>query len=323
MKKVIALLLAVGLSMAIIAGCSEKQKEDVTIRVAGLKGPTSMGMVGLMDASDKGTSKNKYEFSIHGTADEVTPKLINGELDVAAIPANLASVLFNNTEGKIQVLAVNTLGVNYIVDMGDDVNTFADLKGKTIFASGKGSSPEYALRYLLTQNGIDPDNDATIEFKSEASEVVALMAENQSGIAMLPQPYVFVAKATLPELRVAIDMNQEWANLDNGSLMITGVVVARADFVKENPDAVKAFLEEYKSSTEYVNANPADAAVLIEKYDIFKAAIAEKAIPFCNITYIAGGEMKAAMEGYLNVLYNENPKAVGGKLPESGFYYGA
>lgn len=323
MKKVMALILVAGISLAMIAGCTTKKKQDITLRIAGLKGPTSMGMVGLMDSSEKGTSKNKYDFSIHGTADEVTPKLINAELDIAAIPANLASVLFNNTEGKIQVLAVNTLGVNYIVELGDEVNSFADLKGKTIYASGKGSSPEYALRYLLSQNGIDPDNDVTIEFKSEASEMVALMAENQSGIAMLPQPYVFVAKATLPDLRVAIDMNQEWTNLNNGSLMITGVVVARTEFVKENPEAVKEFLEEYKTSTEYVNSNPVEASALIEKYDIFKAAVAEKAIPFCNITYISGADMKTAMEGYLNVLYNENPKSVGGKLPESGFYYGA
>jgi NitT/TauT family transport system substrate-binding protein len=197
------------------------------------------------------------------------------------------------------------------------------LKGKTLYATGKGSSPEYALRYLLSENGIDPDKDLTIEWKSEATEIVALLSETGSGIAMLPQPYVFVAKGSVPELRVAIDLNQAWADLNNGSLMVTGVMVARKDFIEKNPAAVKAFLKEYKASTEYVNANVVEAAALIEKFDIFKAAVAEKALPYCNITYIDGPEMQTAMEGYLNVLFEQNPKSVGGKLPDDGFYYKA
>jgi len=321
MKRIVSLLLAAVMSLALIAGCAADKKEDVNIRIAGLKGPTSMGLVKLMDLAADGKSANKYTFSISGTADEVTPKLINGELDMAAIPANLASVLYNNSEGAVQILAVNTLGVLYITELGDTVNTFADLKGKTIYATGKGSSPEYALRYLLTENGLDPDKDVTIEWKSEATEVVALLSEKGSGIAMLPQPYVFVAKATLPDLRVALDLNQAWQDLDNGSLMITGVLVVRTEFAKNNPEAVAAFLKEYKTSTEYVNANPKDASLLIEEFDIFKAAVAEKAIPQCNITYIDGSEMKTAMEGYLNVLFEQNPKSVGGNLPGADFYY--
>lgn len=321
MKRIVGLFLAAVMSLGLLTGCGADKKEDVNIRIAGLKGPTSMGLVQLMDLSASGKSENKYTFTISGTADEVTPKLISGELDMAAIPANLASVLYNNTDGAIQLLAVNTLGVLYITEVGDTVNSFADLKGKTIYATGKGSSPEYALRYLLTENGLDPDKDVTIEWKSEATEVVALLSEQGAGIAMLPQPYVFVAKASLPDLRVAIDMNQAWEDLGNGSLMITGVLVARTDFVKKNPKAVEAFLKEYKASTEYVNANVAEAGLLIEKFDIFKATVAEKAIPFCNITYMDGSEMKTAMEGYLNVLFGQNPKSVGGKLPGADFYY--
>ncbi len=325
MKKFLSVLLIMILALSPVTGCAGtgNKKESATIRIAGLKGPTSMGMVKLMEDDASGKTGNEYEFSVYATADEVTPKLIGGELDMAAVPANLASVLYNNTEGALQILAINTLGVIYITELGDTVQSVADLKGKTLFATGKGSSPEYALRYLLTQNGIDPDKDLAIEWKSEATEIVALLSETGSGVAMLPQPYVFVAKGALPELRVAIDLNQAWTDLDNGSLMVTGVMVARKDFIEKNPDAVKTFLKEYKASTEYVNGNVAEAAAWIEKFDIFKAAVAEKALPYCNITYIDGQEMQTAMEGYLNVLFAQNPKSVGGKLPDDAFYFKA
>lgn len=296
--------------------------EAPAIRIAGLKGPTSMGMVKLMqDAEDKATVNN-YEFSIAGSADEITPKLIQGELDMAAVPANLASVLYNNTKGQVQVLAVNTLGVIYICEKGETVNSLEDLKGKTIYATGKGSTPEYALRYILSENGVDPDSDVTIEWKSEPTEVVAAMAEaDENMVAMLPQPYVTVAQTTIEGLRIAVDLNKEWENLDNGSQFITGVLVVNKAFAESNKEAVDNFLTEYKASTEYVNANTDAAAELIEKYDIVKAAVAKKALPYCNITFSAGEEMKTSMNGYLQVLFDQNPKSVGGAMPADDFYY--
>ncbi len=352
MKKVLSLLLVLALTAVVFSACStqsttssdaESSKETVseasateapkaeetpaptepvTINIGGLKGPTSMGMVKLMqDAEDK-TSKNSYNFTIAGSADEVTPKLIQGDLDMAAVPANLASVIYNNSKGAVELLAVNTLGVIYITEKGETVNALSDLKGKTIYATGKGSTPEYALRYILTENGIDPDTNVTIEWKSEPTEVVALMQEAEEGaVAMLPQRYVTVAQTQVEGLRIAIDLNKEWDNLENGSQFITGVLVVRKDFAEKNPEAVASFLDEYKASTEYVNANTDAAAELIEKYDIVKAAIAKKALPYCNITYMEGADMKTAMTGYLQVLFDQNPKSVGGTLPADDFYY--
>ncbi len=290
------------------------------IRIGGLKGPTSMGMVALIDAAEKGTAANNYTFTIAGSADELTPKLIQGELDVAAIPANLASVLYNNTKGAIRLLAINTLGVIYIVENGTAVQSLADLKGKTIYATGKGSTPEYNLRYLLTEQGLDPDKDVTIEWKSEPTEVVALLSENPGAIAMMPQPYVTVAQTKLPDLRIAVDLTKVWNDLKNGSTMITGVLVVRNDFYTQHPEQIKLFLDEYKKSTEFVNANIPEAAAMVEKTGIVKAAIAQKAIPYCNITYIDGTDMKTALQGYLSILFNQNPKAVGGTLPGDDFY---
>ena len=226
---------------------------------------------------------------------------------MACVPANLAAVLYGKTEGAVEVLAVNTLGVLYIVENGETVQSMADLKGQTIVAAGKGSTPEYALRYLLSENGIDPDKDVTIDWKSEHSECVAALASGQASIALLPQPFVTVAQTKI-----------------DGSGPITGVIVARRDVVEANPGAVDAFLAEYEASVEWVNANNADAAQLISEYGIVEAApVAEKALPYCNIVCITGSEMKEKLSGYLQVLADAEPSSVGGTLPADDFYYGA
>lgn len=289
--------------------------EKTDIRVAGLKGPTSIGMVKLMRDAEDGNAANNYEFTVAGSADEVTPKLIKGEFDIAAIPANLAAVLYNNTEGKIRIIAINTLGVLYIVEKGGEVAKLEDLKGKTIYATGKGSTPEYTLRHILEKNGIDPDKDVTIDFKSEPSEVVPLLKKAEKAVAMLPQPYVTVASANVEGLNTVIDLNAEWGKVESDTGIITGVTVVRKAFADEHPEAVKEFLKEYGASVEYVNANVEDAAALVEKYGIVAAAVAKKAIPQCNITFISGNEMKTPLSVYLGVLYEANAKSVGGKLP--------
>lgn len=297
--------------------------DAVTIRIGGLKGPTSMGLVKLMQDNDEEKSVLNYDFTVEATADMITPLLVKGELDMAAIPANLASILHNNTDGKVQVLAINTLGVLYVVEKNAGVTTLADLKGKTIYATGKGSTPEYNLRYLLSEAGLDPDKDLTIEWKSEPTEVVALLKNSDSGVAMLPQPFVTVAQTQVEGLKTAINLNDEWNKLENGSMMVTGVLVARTEFVQNNNAYVDAFLAEYKASIEYINVNPKEASAWVEERIGVKAAIAEKAVPNCNLSYVDGGDMKAALNGYLNVLFEQNPKSIGGKMPADGFFYGA
>ena len=275
-----------------------------TATVAALKGPTAMGMVKMM-SDDAASDSPLYDFSIYASADEITPKLVQGELDIAAVPANLASVLYNNTEGQVQVLAINTLGVLYIVEDGDTVQSVEDLKGKTIFASGKGSTPEYALNCMLTQNGIDPETDVTIEWKSEHSECVASLAATENAMAL--------------------DITEEWEKLAsaNGSdaTLITGVVVGRKDFVEQNPQLVQEFLSQYEQSVAYTQEDTAGAAALVGQYDIVPEAVAQKALPECNITFIKGDEMQAKLSAYLQTLLDQNPKSIGGQLPGDDFYY--
>ncbi len=320
MKKLLVFLVLVAMTIALFA-CADTEAEKETIRIAGLKGPTSIGLVKVMKDNADGKAANKYEFTIAGSADEITPKLNKGELDMAAIPANLASVLYNNTNGAIKVLAINTLGVLYIVEKGDTVKSVADLKGKTIYATGKGSTPEYTLRYILSKNGVDPDNDVTIEWQSEPTAVVPLLKANDNAIAMLPQPYVTVAQSNVEGLNIALNLTDEWGKIEGSGALVTGVLVARTEFVEKHPDAVKKMLNEYAASSEYVNANIDDAAALVEEFDIFKAAIAKKAIPYCNIKVITGDEMRTSLSSYLAVLFEQNAKAVGGKLPDDAFYY--
>ena len=290
-----------------------------SVRVGALKGPTAMGMVSMM--SDDGVNS----YTLAGSADELTPKLIKGELDVACVPANLAAALYNKTEGQIVTLAVNTLGVLYIVENdGDAVRSMADLRGKTLVAAGKGSTPEFGLRYLLEQNGLDPDRDVTIDWKSEHAECVAALAAGTADLALLPQPFVTVAQGKLEKLRVALDLTAEWDALGNGSAMITGVAVARRDFVEQNQELTGRFLEEYRKSVDWVNENPAEAAELIAANGIIESpAVAEKALPHCNIVCLTGAEMREKLSGYLSVLAEAAPESVGGKLPGDDFYYAA
>ena len=315
MKKLISVLLLLCF-FAALPVCAQGE----AIQVGALTGPTAMGMVKLLE-----DGKETYKPTILGAADELVPLILQGEIDIASVPANLAATLYNKTEGGITVLAVNVLGVLYIGEYNtEDLNSLADLKGRTIYATGKGSTPEYFLRYVLTQNGIDPDKDVIIEWKSEPSEVVALLNAEQKGIAMLPQPYVTAAAAQLGEgFRVALSLSEEWAALDNGTLCTTAVVMARSEFVEQNPEAVEAFLGELEASVQWVNENVADAAQLCGDYGIIKAPVAQKAIPQCNLVCITGTDMQQALSGCLNVIFEENPKAVGGALPESDFYYGA
>ncbi len=296
------------------------------IHVVALKGPTAMGLVKMMDDTDKGVLTDQpWNYEIVPAIDQVPPMLVQGTADIAAVPANLASVLYNNTKGGVEVLAVNTLGVLYICDNGAGITSIEDLKGKTIYASGKGATPEYALNYVLQGNGIDPEKDVTIEWKAEHAECLASLLADPQGIALLPQPFVTTAQAEQPNVRVALDLTEEWDKLqgdgEDASSMITGVMVARKEFVENNPEAVNNFLDDYKASVEYVNANVSDAAVLVGNYQIVPTQVAGLAIPECNITFIEGDELEQKLSGYLNVLFEQNPKAVGGALPAEDFYY--
>lgn len=319
----VILAATMGLGMTAFAG-------ESGVDVGSLKGPTSMGLVSMMERAASGETDMNYDFTMVTAADELVAKVISGDVDIALVPANVASVLYNKTEGGVRVIDINTLGVLYVVECGETVQSVADLAGKTIYMTGKGTTPDYTIQYLLEQNGLTTD-DVTLEYKSEATEVVSILAEDETAIGLLPQPFVTSAMMQNEKLRIALDLADEWTKVqgEGGSSLVTGVTIVRTDYLESSDefgepheDAVKDFLEEHKASASYTNANLAEAAKLIEAQEIVaKAAIAEKAIPYCNITCIQGEEMKTALEGYLQVLADMDPSSIGGTLPAEDFYY--
>ncbi|MCM1522958.1 MAG: ABC transporter substrate-binding protein [Ruminococcus sp.] len=301
---------------------TEAEKTPAEYEIASLKGPTTMGMVKMMSDSEKGETFNKYSVTICGAADEIVAGVVSGSTDIANIPANLAAVLYKKTEGNIGVCGVNTLGVLYVVTSGnEEISSVADLKGKTVYSTGKGTTPEYAFNYILRQNGLEPQTDVTIEYKTEASECAAVMAESENAIAVLPQPYVTVAQTQNDSIKIALDLTEEWDKVSD-TPMITGVTVAQWSSIEENPDAFTVFMDEYQASVDFVNENTDEAAALIGGYDIVPEPVAKKALPYCNITLLRNSSMAEAVRGYWQVLFDADPSSVGGSVPEdSAFVY--
>lgn len=356
MKKTALMILSLILSLLLISGCapSAQQNVDATpapaveatpdaveptpdtsatpapaqttaaerdrLNVIALKGPTGMGMVHLMQQAEMDATSVDYHIELASAPDEISGKLITGEMDIAAAPINLASVLYNKTEGKTVLIAINTMGVLYILDANDEIKSMADLAGKKLYATGQASTPEYILNYLLEQNGLS--GKVEIEYKTDHAELATLVAAGEVGLAMLPEPNVTAALMKNENLKVALDLTSEWNRVAGGTMLVQGCIVVRRDVLENNKQAVDTFLAEYAASTEFTNAQPQEAAKLIEQYGILGSAqAAERAIPQCHIVCITGEGMKNSAKSMLNMLFRADPKSVGGSLPEDDFYY--
>ncbi len=319
MKRLLSIAIISILILGLLAGCGTQEKESGTvIRMGLLKGPTGIGAARLMEQSEKGESKNKYEFTLSGAPTDIVSAVASGGLDIAALPLNVASALYNKTNGGVKVAALNTAGVLYILEKGDEIMSIEDLAGKTLYATGQGSTPEFVLNYILTQNGLD--GKVKVEYL-DSEELATRAASGDIDICMLPVPNVTSVMAKNRALRKAIDLNNEWDRLQTGSIISMGCVVIAEDFLNKHPDAVELFLEEYRDSINYVVANAKLSGELCEKYGIVgSAAIAEKAIPDSSLIFMSGSEMKEKAGGFLNILFDADPTSIGGKLPDENFY---
>lgn len=336
MKKLIAILLTLILALGLTACGADTDTvsdlssadsssdtssvaDDVVTRVLTLKGPTGIGMAKMMEDNIDG----KYAFTVAGQPTEAVAAISGGKADIAAVPTNLAATLYSKTNKGVKMLAINTLGSLYVLEQGDTVKSFADLRGKTLYATGQGANPEYVLNYLLEKNGLKVGEDVKVEFKAEHAELAALMASGTCVLGMLPEPNVASAMAQNPNLRIALNLGEEWNKVsDENSRLTMGCVIVRSEFLEEHPAAVAAFMTELETSVKYAAENAAAAGTLCEKHGIVpKAALATKAIPNCNLTFIKGSDMKPAITGYFDVLFTANKTSVGGALPDEGFYY--
>ena len=339
MKKVraiVSLLLALTLALSLTA-CGgqansepeqpETQEEQTAaeINLYVLSGPTGIGAMNLWAASDAGETKNTYHITMPGANDEVVAALSKGDADIAAVATNLAATLYNKTDGGVTVLAVNTLGVLSLLSNGQEAATVSDLKGKTIYAPGQGANPEYILRYVLTGNGLDPDKDVTLRFVGEGSELLTVWQSDPEAIILAPQPVATSILMQNENAKALFDMTEEWDKIAGGdSTLMMGCVIVRNEFLQANPGAVELFLQEYAASIEKAQSDVEGTAALCEQYGLIpKAALAQKTIPSCGLTFVTGAEMKTGLSGYLQVMFDANPKSVGGALPGDNFYYGA
>ena len=333
MKKLLSLLLALLLVFALVACDNDLAPDDgqtpggdavkTTVRLGGMTGPTSIGMAKLLSDDKAETAKNDYVFTLAESGADIKTKLIQGELDIAAIPANLAAALYKATNGEIQLLAVNTLGVVSILEKGDTVKSFADLQGKKVFApaTAQGAIPHIVFKYFLSLNGMT-EADVDLEWV-DASTLAAKLKTVEGALVLTPQPAGTAILTNVEGAKVALDLNDEWGKLDNGAEYITGVTVVRKSFAAANPEVVADFLAEYEASIVYANEKPTETAALVNEFRILEQAPAliAKAIPSCNIAYMDGAEMKAAVSKYIDLLFDLQPQAFGGAKPDDGFYY--
>lgn len=319
MKKGLKTLITCAISVSMLAGGSISAFAEGAVRVGGMKGPTTMGLVQFMNEEET-EGDGEYTFQMVTAADELTGAFVAGNVDIALVPANMASILYHKTEGNVQVIDINTLGVLYLVTADESISTVADLKGKTVYSTGKGQTPEYVLNYLIGANGLSQD-DVAVEFKSEATEVVSALVQDETAIGILPQPFATAACKQNENLKEVCDLTKEWDNTGNGTL-VTGVTIAKKDYIEANPEIIDDFLDEHEDSIEEANEDPEKTAELIAAAGIVeKAPVAQAALPKCNLKYMDGEEMKAALGGYLEVLMEQAPESIGGSLPEDDFYF--
>lgn len=307
--------LSLCISLLLVLSLTSCAQKNEAVRIGVLKGPTGLGASYLMEQNEKGNSKNNYEFTIAGSADELTGRLLSGDLDLAALPTNSIAALYNKSGGEIVTVGVNTLGVLYILENGDSVSTVADLAGKTIVSAGQGTVVEYVLSAILSENKVE----ANIVWTSEHSETATMALTGTADLVVLPEPMVTNVLSKSHDFHIMLSLTDEWESLGNGVLPMGGFAV-RKTFFNAHPDKVAAFIEEYGGSVRYINEDPAGGAVLAEKFDVIAAAVAEKAVPRCNMVWLTGDEYRAAYENFLTVLYEQNPASIGGALPGDDFY---
>jgi len=340
MKKLIAMVLAFMMVLSVTA-CAKEESQPATVtteavsvaetaapaetdapaasvNVMVLNGTTGFGMANLMDAAAKGEAAQEYEFTVETDASNIVAALANGSADIAALPTNAAAAVYNKTQGKVQVLALNTLGVLYLVTDGSvEIESMADLAGQTVYAPAQ--NPSFIFQHIVDANGVE---NVTIDNTyAQPADLNTAVASGEVSIAVLPEPMVTVAKSKNPDLVVALDLTAEWDKVSEPGSLVQGCVVVRKDFVLENAAVVQTFLEEYGASIAALTSDVEGTAAKIEANGIFtKAAVAAKAIPNCNVCFITGDEMQEALSQFLTIMHSVAPASVGGSIPGDDFY---
>ena len=319
--KLTSLLLALLLLIPLAVSCAKKADSDLQINIYALNGTTALGMAQLIDSVNKETAEMNYNVSLHTSADAITGAIISGECDIAALPTNVAVKLFNKSEGKLQLLALNTLGVLYLLQNGENVTSLSDLEGKTVYVPGAGANPEYITAALIQNAGISNVTIDATTYNSPDALQAAIVA-NQISLAVLPEPKVTATVSSNENVKVALDLTQEWETINGKDTLVQGCLVVNTEFAKEHPTEVSKFLDDYKASVDFISEGSDEAIQMIVDATILpKAAIAKKALPGCNICFIAGEDMKAVMNTFCEKIFAYDKTSIGGAMPTDEFYY--
>lgn len=321
-------LLTICFLVSALTGCGSKTKQTskskdtaVKTNVSMVKGFSSISMVNLMEKNEKGKAANNYQFSVATAPDEVMSKLVTQEIDIAAVPTNMAASLYQKTKGNVVMLAVNTLGVVKVVTTDPSIKRLEDLKGKSVVGAGQGAIPEYTFNDILAKKGLKPQQDIQISYKPGHEEVASLISSNQVQIATLPEPTLSQVMATNKKVRVIADLNTEWEALHPNTIMAQGCVVVTKKFLEKHPQAVTRFMKEYQASAQKVHSDLQGTSTLCDKFNIIPEKVAKTAIPKSHQVFVTGKEAEKKLTPFFKVLYEANPKSVGGAVPDSAFYY--
>lgn len=328
MKKIRLLTLILSLVLILpfaLSACSGNKQdgEPGKANIAVLNGTTGFGIAKLMSDAKDGKTDMEYTITVETDASIIQSALINGDVDIAALPTNAAAALYNKTKGGVKIVAVNTLGVLYLMTNGVEIDSIEDLKGKTVYAPAQ--NPAFIFEAICRANGLEPGKDITIDTGyAQPADLRAALVSGQVGIAVLPEPMVTIAKSANQNLAVSLDLTAEWEKVYGENSLMQGCIVVRTEWAEAHPDELAQFLKDYEASVNFTVSSPKEASELIVENGIFagKAPVAENAIPKCNIVYMDSDDnIEECLNKFFSALYAVNPKAVGGKIPDSGIYY--
>ncbi|WBW98302.1 ABC transporter substrate-binding protein [Oceanirhabdus sp. W0125-5] len=323
MKKICLVLFTIFISLNLIAcGTKNNPKEPVSVSIASLKGPTSIGMIKLIDDDTSITSDNvSVSIEVIPSPDLLVPRLLNEELDIAAVPVNVASKVYNATKGKYEVAVINTLGVLYIVSNDESLDSIEDLKGQTIYCGTPGATPDFILQNLMNKNGLIPDENIIIDYSLKNSELAQAVISGDVQYAILPEPFATMVSLKNKNIKRSINIQDEWNKVEKSAEIIMGALVIKKEFREKNSEFINKFLDEYENSVSWVNDNPVDGGKLLEKHEILpNSKIAELSIPNCNVVYIDAQSKQDEIINFLKILYDFDKKSVGGNLPDEKFF---
>lgn len=311
-------------SILLLGGCSAwdkayEQAGSSSFTVASISGPAALGFVKAMEPGINPQVRlgDTVQYTFEADEEAMYAQLLEGKADMAVVPAETAAKLYREGAGY-QLAAVNTGGYLYLLSADESINAVSDLRGKAVTIVGEGSAADVVFRHLLTQAGIDPDNDLTLTYAESAE--TAMENVTNSGLILLSEPWVTDLLDENNDFSIALDIREEWMRANGEGVPLTCLIVKK-EIPVDRAEEWDLFVADYQDSIEWINNNPAETAELLDKHEIgITKEQAEGVISRSNLEYLDATKAKSAVEKYLNLFLEANPDAIGGSMPDTEFY---